>query len=60
MAEGEAGEALAAEDDPAQRRRQLLGRFDPAGEERSVLGAGSVWGGGDGEVLGSAVLGVPK
>jgi hypothetical protein len=48
FAEREARQALATEDDPPQRRRQLLGRFDPAGEQRSVLGAGFLGGGGDG------------
>ena len=40
LAELEPGQALAAEDDPGQRRGERLDRFDPAGEQRAVAGAG--------------------
>jgi hypothetical protein len=44
VAELEAGEALAAEDDPGQRRGQRLDRLDAAGEQWAVAGASPVWG----------------
>jgi hypothetical protein len=43
LAEGEVGEAIAAEDDPDQRRGQLLDRFDLAGQQGAVAGASPVW-----------------
>jgi len=42
-AEREVGEAVAAEDDPDQRRGQLLDRFDPAGQQGAIAGASLVW-----------------
>jgi len=50
-AELEAREAVAAEDDPGQRRGQLLDRFDLADEKGAVASAGLVWSGGDDSFL---------
>jgi hypothetical protein len=48
VAKPEAGQALTAEDDPDQGRGERLDRFDPADEQGTVTGAGSVrWCGGD-------------
>jgi hypothetical protein len=44
LAELEAVEALAAEDDAGQRRRERLDRLDAAGEEWAIAGASPVWG----------------
>jgi hypothetical protein len=44
LAELEADEAVAAEDDPGQRRGQRLDRLDAAGEEGAVAGASPLWG----------------
>jgi hypothetical protein len=45
LAELEAGQALAAEDDPGEDRGQRLDRFDPAGQQRAVAGFGGRRGG---------------
>jgi hypothetical protein len=41
----EAGEAVAAEDDPGEDRGQRLDRFDPAGEQRAIASFGGRRGG---------------
>jgi hypothetical protein len=41
----EAGQAVAAEDDPGEDRGQRLDRFDPAGEQRAVASFGGRRGG---------------
>jgi hypothetical protein len=51
LAELEAGEALAAEDDPGQRRSQRLDRLDPAGQQGAVAGALTLWSRGDDSFL---------
>jgi hypothetical protein len=47
LAELEAVEAVAAEDDADQGRGQRLDRFDSAGQQRAVAGAGFFRGYGD-------------
>jgi hypothetical protein len=41
----EAGQAVAAEDDPGEDRGQRLDRFDPADQQRSITGFGGRRGG---------------
>jgi hypothetical protein len=50
-AELEAGEPVAAEDDPGQRRGQLPDRFDPAGQQGAIAGALFLGRRGDGSFL---------
>jgi hypothetical protein len=45
LAELEAAQAVAAEDDPGEDRRQRLDRFDSAGEQRAVASFGGRRGG---------------
>jgi hypothetical protein len=45
LAELEAGEAVAAEDDPGEDRGERLDRFDPADQQRTVASFGGRRGG---------------